>query len=62
MDRADKNVINLLNFILIFVENLFQNDAIHDYSVCQGTGSNPADNYKFQSHTGKLIIVVLPKF
>ena len=40
-------------FILIFVKNYQQNNAINDFSVWPGTRSNPADINRFGSHTGK---------
>ena len=52
--RDNKTGINLMIFILIFVENCLQYDARHDFSVYWfGTGTNPADINRFGSHTGK---------
>ena len=45
------------NLILIFVENYLEYDAIHDFSVCLRSGSNPADINRFRSYTGKHVIV-----
>ena len=51
--RANKTSINIMIFILIFVENCLYFDAIHDFSVWLRTGSNPTDSNRFRSHTGK---------
>ena len=42
-------------FILIFMKNCLQYDAIPDFSVSLRTGSHPAYINWFQSHTGKLL-------
>ena len=51
--RADKTDINIMIFILIYVEHFLSFDAIHNFSVWLRTGSNPADSNRFRSHTGK---------
>ncbi len=51
--RASKTGINLMIFILIFVENCLWFDAIYAFSVWLRTGPNPADSYRFRSHTIK---------
>ena len=33
------------------------NDALHDFSVWLRTVSNPADIYRFKSHTGSVVFV-----
>ena len=52
--RLTKQVLKLMIFILIFVENLMQYDAIYDFSVRLRIGSDPADINGFRSHTGKI--------
>ena len=49
--RILKTGLNLIIFYLIFVENYLKYDAIHNISVQLRTSSNPADIYRFQSHT-----------
>ena len=51
-NRTDNNFMIL---ILIFIENYWQFNAIHDLSVWLRTDSNPPDSNRFQSHTGKYI-------
>ena len=46
-----------MNFILMFVKNCLQFDAIHNFSVWLRTCSNPADINRIRSHTGNIIIV-----
>ena len=41
--QANKTGINLMIFILIFVENCLYYNAIHDFSVLLRTGSNLVD-------------------
>ncbi len=52
--RAEKTGINFMIFILIFVENCLQFDAVHNFSVCLRTGYNPTDINRFRSHTWKI--------
>ena len=53
--EANKTGINFMIFILSFVENclLIQNDTCF-FSVCLGTGSNPADTNWLESETGNI--------
>ena len=51
--RAKKLVLILLLYIFNFVENRILYDAIHNFSVCLGTDSNPADINLFRSYAGK---------
>ena len=53
-DQANKTGIDIMIFILIFMEKCLNYDAIHDFSVLLRTGSNQADKYRFRSHTRKL--------
>ena len=55
--QANKTGIDFMIFILIFVENCLQYDAIHDFSVWLRTGSYPADINRFRIHTGKYITI-----
>ena len=48
----NKIVINVMIFILTFVDKWLQFDALNDFSVWLRTGSNPAYIYQFRSHTG----------
>ena len=43
-------------FILMFVENCLQYDAIHDFTVWPRTGSSSADINQIRSHTGLSIV------
>ena len=45
--------IDIMTFILLFVENCLKYDTIHEFSVWLRTGFNPADINWFLSHTGK---------
>ena len=47
---VNKIGIDLMIFILIFLANCLQYDAIHDFSVWLITGSNSADINRFRSH------------
>ncbi len=55
--QAKKTGINFMIFILIFAENCLKFDALHDFSVWLTIDFNPADSNRFQSHTGKYIIL-----
>ena len=37
------------------MENCLQYNAMHDFTVCLRTGSNPADVNWFRSHTGNSV-------
>ena len=45
--QDNKTGINLMIFILIFVDNRLQYDDIHNFSVCLKTKYNPADINRF---------------
>ena len=48
---ANKTGINIMIFLLVFVENCLLYDAIHDFSVWPRTGSNPPDINPFRIYT-----------
>jgi len=48
-----KTGINFMIFILIFVENCLQFDAIQDFSFWLRTDPDQVDSNQFRSHTGK---------
>ena len=52
--KAKKTGINIMIFILIFVENCLEFDAIHDISVWLRTDSNPADSNRFKEKSCKV--------
>ena len=54
--RSNETGINIMIFILLFVENWLLYDMIHDFSELLRTGSNPADINWFLSHTGKELV------
>ena len=54
MTQANKIVIKSTNFLKYCVYY----DAIHDFSGWLRTGSNPADNNQFRSHTGKNVLTI----
>ena len=49
MAKTKNTDINFMIFILIFVKNCLQYNVIHDFSVWPRTGSNLADNNRFQA-------------
>ena len=57
--RLNKTGINIIIFILSFVENCLKYNAMQDLSVWLRSDFNLPDIERFRNHTGKNILVLI---